>query len=238
MAASYPMIKKYILENIDNGTYVNGQMLPPEREFTKLFQVSRMTVRRAFDELIQDGILIRKKGSGVIVAPLKESRAFNKISFQTDSALIEKYGKITTKVLSLKVVKNHPLAKKYLHVLPEEEVYQLKRVQSGNQGPLVYENIFLRKDIFYKIEDIDCTQAMNTVIHQAVGEHITNKNRMEVEATIANKKSATLLQVAIGEPLLRIVNIEIQDDVPLYAGVDTMVGDIFKFVVERDKVST
>lgn len=55
MAAKYPKIKKYILEQIDNGKFKEDVMLPSEKEFTELFNVSRMTVRRAFDDLIQDG---------------------------------------------------------------------------------------------------------------------------------------------------------------------------------------
>ena len=56
MAAKYPEIKKYILEQIDNGKFKEDVMLPSEKEFTELFNVSRMTVRRAFDDLIQDGV--------------------------------------------------------------------------------------------------------------------------------------------------------------------------------------
>ena len=68
MAAKYPEIKKYILEQIDNGKFKEDVMLPSEKEFTELFNVSRMTVRRAFDDLIQDGVLIRKRGSGLFLA--------------------------------------------------------------------------------------------------------------------------------------------------------------------------
>jgi DNA-binding GntR family transcriptional regulator len=65
MASRYPEIQKDILKKIEENTYQPGELLPTEKEFTEHFQVSRMTVRRAFDELIQDGVLIRRPGSGV-----------------------------------------------------------------------------------------------------------------------------------------------------------------------------
>ena len=68
MSTKYPEIKQYILTQIHHGNYSKGMKLPPEKDFVQLFNVSRMTVRRAFDELIQEGALIRKIDSGVFVS--------------------------------------------------------------------------------------------------------------------------------------------------------------------------
>lgn len=235
MAATYPIIKSYILKNIDNGVYTSEKMLPPEREFTEQFNVSRMTVRRAFDELIQDGILIRKKGSGVFVAPNKQTRSIDKISFQKDEQLKAKYGKINIKVLSLKTVKDHPLAKKYLLVDSQEEVYQLKRVQYGGKTPLVHENIFFPKKFFPDLESIDCSQSVSEIICHSKGNVTTNHNRIEIEADTVNKKFSSLLAMSVGDPILKIINIEMNDQVVMYAGIDSMPGDVFKFVQEINK---
>ncbi|WP_300630863.1 uroporphyrinogen decarboxylase family protein [uncultured Thomasclavelia sp.] len=99
MAAKYPEIKKYILEQIDNGKFKEDVMLPSEKEFTELFNVSRMTVRRAFDDLIQDGVLIRKRGSGLFLAKKKMSRSMNQISVSKDEQLHKIFKQLTVKVL-------------------------------------------------------------------------------------------------------------------------------------------
>ena len=60
----YEKVKEYLLERILDGTYVPDLPIPPERELASLLDVNRMTVRRAVEELMYDGYLIRKKGSG------------------------------------------------------------------------------------------------------------------------------------------------------------------------------
>ena len=58
----YTEIKDYILKCIDNKEYYPGYKLPPEREFTEKFSASRMTVRRAIDELRRDSDQKEREG--------------------------------------------------------------------------------------------------------------------------------------------------------------------------------
>lgn len=94
MASLYPFIKEDILKDIQSGVYQEDKMLPPEREFTEKYRVSRMTIRRALDELIQDGVLIRKSGSGVFIAKIKSHVVFLKYQ----SKLMKKLLKLMVKL--------------------------------------------------------------------------------------------------------------------------------------------
>jgi len=66
----YIKIMDYIKEKINNGDYLPEQQIPTEMDFAQLFDVSRITSRRALVELENEGIIIRKKGSGSVVAPV------------------------------------------------------------------------------------------------------------------------------------------------------------------------
>lgn len=57
----YQKIMLLIQNGIKNGELVAGNLLPSERKLAQLLQVNRSTVIRAFDELSDRGILIRKK---------------------------------------------------------------------------------------------------------------------------------------------------------------------------------
>ena len=94
MASLYPFIKEDILKDIQSGVYQEDKMLPPEREFTEKYRVSRMTIRRALDELIQDGVLIRKSGSGVFMLKIKSHVVFLKYQ----SKLMKKLLKLMVKL--------------------------------------------------------------------------------------------------------------------------------------------
>ncbi|WP_413487087.1 PLP-dependent aminotransferase family protein [Carnobacterium maltaromaticum] len=63
----YQKIMLLIQDGIKNGELVAGSLLPSERKLAQLLQVNRSTVIRAFDELSDRGILIRKKGSGTYI---------------------------------------------------------------------------------------------------------------------------------------------------------------------------
>ena len=224
MASLYPFIKEDILKDIQSGVYQEDKMLPPEREFTEKYRVSRMTIRRALDELIQDGVLIRKSGSGVFIS---------KVSIQTDEEIVKTYGKVIIKVVSIKTVVNHPLALRYLDVKTDEEVYQLKRVQYGGKTPIVYENIFLPKRYFNSLDKIDCTRSMSQIVHETIKVKEATNRSIEVEARLASKKLATYLEVAKNAPILQTTIIEKNaENNPLYCGVNSFDATEFKYTSE------
>lgn len=63
----YKTLKNYIEQNILNGTYKDQVAIPSENEFCKLFKTSRVTVRKAIDELVLENYLYRVQGVGTFV---------------------------------------------------------------------------------------------------------------------------------------------------------------------------
>lgn len=63
----YAQITKYLRERIEEGHYVPNQQIPTEKELSQLFQVSRITTKRALEELERSGYIYRKRGSGSYV---------------------------------------------------------------------------------------------------------------------------------------------------------------------------
>lgn len=229
----YTEIKDYILKCIDTKEYTVGYKLPPEREYTEKFKASRMTVRRAIDELIQEGILIKKKGkgiSGTYVAKAKKSRSLHRISISTDKELIKEYGQIRIVVLERKVVKNHSLAKKLLKLKPEE-VYQVKRIQYGWDFPIVYENLFFPLKYFTNIENAHFEQSMSQIIPKYLNTNYQEtNNKVEIEAQIATPKLMKLLSITKDSPVLQLTNIVYdQNGNPIFCGIDSYDGTSFKY---------
>ena len=233
MASRYPEIKQYILQQIDNKVYVEGVMLPPEKDFTELFKVSRMTVRRAFDELIQDGVLYRKKGSGLFLAKKKIKRSLEKVSTQRDEEMKEMFGDIYIKVLEFKVVKDHYIVNKYLG-LKDEDAYQVKRVQMAGDMPIVYENLFLPCKYFKELSVEDCALSMTTIVDTHFYDLNKNlRNQITVEAKAATKTLSSLLHVTVNDPILQltiVVNDENKES--YYCGINSYPGNTFSYSTE------
>ena len=67
----YKQVLNIIKNRIDSGELKPGDKLPPETTLLKEFDVSRITIRSAIMELVEDGTLIRSQGKGTFVAEKK-----------------------------------------------------------------------------------------------------------------------------------------------------------------------
>jgi GntR family transcriptional repressor for pyruvate dehydrogenase complex len=65
----YERVQRLIEASIGSGDLAPGDRLPSEREMTRLYAVSRPVVREAISALELRGVLVRKQGSGMFVAP-------------------------------------------------------------------------------------------------------------------------------------------------------------------------
>lgn len=65
----YLQLRRWIEDAIKRGTINPGDALPSERDLAVRADVSRVTVRKAVQHLVQDGVLVQRHGSGTFVAP-------------------------------------------------------------------------------------------------------------------------------------------------------------------------
>ena len=70
----YRVLKNRICEEVYQGTYAEGDNLPPERAIAETFGMSRVTVRKALALLEDEGVIERLQGSGNRVVLASESR--------------------------------------------------------------------------------------------------------------------------------------------------------------------
>ena len=92
----YYQLKEDILKKIREGVWKVGQCIDSERELSENYGVSRMTIRQALGELVQEGRLIREKGKGTFVCEPKVKQK-DMMSF---SEIIKRTGRtLETKVI-------------------------------------------------------------------------------------------------------------------------------------------
>ncbi|NLJ74564.1 MAG: GntR family transcriptional regulator [Firmicutes bacterium] len=63
----YLQVKDFILDQIERGVFKEGELIPAERELAESLKISRYTVRRALQELVDEDYLYRVQGSGTFV---------------------------------------------------------------------------------------------------------------------------------------------------------------------------
>lgn len=72
--SKYEIIKSKIEEQIQCGVYRENDKIPSESELCKMFESSRITVRKALDELVTMGVLYRQQGIGTFVRPAEKNK--------------------------------------------------------------------------------------------------------------------------------------------------------------------
>jgi GntR family transcriptional regulator len=80
----YQQLQRALRDAIANRVIAPDDALPPERDLADLLNVSRITVRKAIDELVEDGLLVRKQGSGTFVSNRVEKNFAKLTSFSED----------------------------------------------------------------------------------------------------------------------------------------------------------
>ena len=65
---AYQEVKSKITEDLVRGRFPMGEPLPSEKDFAKELDVSIGTLRKAVDELVAEGIVIRRQGKGTFIA--------------------------------------------------------------------------------------------------------------------------------------------------------------------------
>jgi GntR family transcriptional regulator len=77
----YMQVARKLIQDVREGRYQVDQALPSERLLSEQLDVSRVTARKAIDQLVEQGLVVRKRGSGNYVAPRIEQPLSNLSSF-------------------------------------------------------------------------------------------------------------------------------------------------------------
>jgi DNA-binding GntR family transcriptional regulator len=71
-APRYEQTRQSVVDLIASGRYEPGARLPSESALAQMFGVHRLTARRALEELVREGVVVARKGSGTYVAPVRQ----------------------------------------------------------------------------------------------------------------------------------------------------------------------
>ena len=119
-----------------------GSRLPSERELSTRWNAARMTVRNAMDALIDEGLVVRRHGSGTYVLPRPVVRFLGLTSFSQD---MRDRGLVpSSRLLAFELEPaGEPVAER-LMVEPEETVLRFTRLRLGSAEPMAIETVWIR----------------------------------------------------------------------------------------------
>ena len=76
----YLQLQKLLRDAISGALVAQDEAIPTERDLAEEFAVSRITVRKAVDALVDEGLLARRRGAGTFVIGRRVEKSFSKLS--------------------------------------------------------------------------------------------------------------------------------------------------------------
>jgi GntR family transcriptional regulator len=201
-APKYYLIKKDIIRKIEMEEYLAGETIPSERMLMDYYQVSRITIRKAVDELVMEGYLYKVQGKGTYVKTDENSHDLFAITSCTEDVI--KMGLVPTKKVIVSTIVPADTSKaKALRLLPGEKIFRLGRVLYASGEPLNYTVTNLPYKIFPEIEAHDfARESLYETLHSQYGYTLT-KARRTLEAVLATDEIAEYLDIGVGMPLIK-----------------------------------
>lgn len=212
--AIYKVIRESIVQDILSGVYESGDMINGQDYYAKKFDVSRATVRKAIDYLLEKQVLYTVKGKGTFVSKMRnnQNRERRKLSF-SESPRIKEH-KFETVLYSLSYKKADYKIAKQLQINIGDEVVKIERIRVVDGIAENYQTSFINynlvRDINFESENLE-----NVSLFGLLGRKsnlIPKYSDEEIRAVSCPKKIGEKLSIEEGEPILFIQRVTYTDE--------------------------
>jgi DNA-binding GntR family transcriptional regulator len=189
---AYAQLVNILRQQIAAGTLRPGDQLPSESQLCKLYRVSPMTVRRAINILVDQGVISTAQGSGTFVKAVDLGTAtFHLQELQT----LFSDKQTSVKLLEARIaLADERLARKLAITVGERAIY-LRRLLCRNGEPTFYHREYLLYDPTRPLVEAEIEVTSLQGLFEGSGGSVLKHGDLTIEATVLNEEEARLLQV-------------------------------------------
>lgn len=208
----YQRLRDELSERIANQQWRPGEAIPTEAELVKQFSASIGTVRKAIDMLVAEGALERFQGRGTFVRRARfDSSLFRFFRFQKESGERQVP---EGRILRREVMEAPSAVASALRLSPGAEVIHMTRLRLLNGRPLLAESIWLPKEKFSALMDIDTAEfgdLLYPLYEERCGQVIASAEE-DLTAEAVDEVHARLLQLQPGAPVIVVERVALGYD--------------------------
>ncbi len=233
----YVQVAESLRDHIEQAVWRPGDQLPGELEMCRTFDVSRPVIRQALERLMDQGLIVRRKGKGTFVAePKIREGLFQKLTgFFQD--MVDQGYEVVTEVLKQQVEPASAKVASKLGLKPDTPVIELERLRFVQGEPINLVTSYLPYALCSRLLDVDLSrQSLYIFLEEECGLVIT-RGRRTLEAIAAGEREANLLHVQKGAPLIVLDSVSfLSDGTPVEYYYAFHRGDRSRFDVELVRV--
>lgn len=197
----YLQLKRWIEDAVHRGAIRPGDALPSERDLAARVEMSRVTVRKAVQHLVREGILVQRHGSGTYVAP-QPNRVEQSLSQLTSFAedMARRGMAVRSVFLDRGLYAPSPEETVTLGLSSGENVARVARLRISSDTPLAIERAAISASI------LPDPEAVGTSLYAHLERTGNRPVRaiQRIRAANLNEEDAALLEVSPGVAALHI----------------------------------
>lgn len=198
----YEQIQHYILSQINAGKLSAIDPIESEKELGERFNVSRMTVRRALDELVAQDILFRVQGKGTFVNKSRRFKEFNRLKSFTEEATEAGLSVYSIVISQYEAAPDAAIAS-IMDIAPQQKVTHVNRIRMADDAPLAYEEAVFLSSVLGDMGPEVPKGSVYKYLEEVKGVKIAYGNQ-DLDAVSADSKLSIMLNVPLNTPLLRM----------------------------------
>jgi GntR family transcriptional regulator len=211
---AYLQLHAHLLEAIESGAWPAGRALPSERDLAAALGLSRMTVRRAFEEAARDGLLEQRRGSGTYVRSRRMEQTVDRVIGFSDEARLLGFMPGSRVLEVSEVAADHDVADA-LRCGHGALVRRISRVRTADDVPLAVQIAYLRPSMLaLGADDLDWYQSLYAAIEARFGIS-PQRARQTISARLPTRQERRLLLLDRFDPILAMERVTFDaDDAP------------------------
>lgn len=229
----YEQIQNTILNEIRSGTYEPGTQVPSELEIAGHYEVSRMTARKALDNLVSKGFLYRRKGKGTYVS--ENIVSYGLSSMMSFSQTLEAQGyKVNTRILMKEILPAAPEVARSLQLNVGDAVIVIRRLRYVQDLPAAIHASYFDHQVCAVLMKIDLnTESLLQILQREIGIRVAY-SMDSVQADVANPEETKLLELNNNISVLRLHGIAYSENGQPTRLIHAVYrGDMFRLMVKN-----
>jgi len=226
----YYQLKEKLLKKIKNEEWKSGQKIPPEAELCELYKLSRITVRKALEELVHNGYLTRFQGKGTFVASASFEQKLSKF-YSFSEALLQKGKKESVEMLSFSVENADNAAAKQLSIALNEKIFRIVRLRSVDNTIYVLETSYIPMQL---CPSLSKKAIIEKGLYNSMRKLGLNPQRIieKFRADALHSHEAKQMKLKSGQPVIHLERTTFDGSTIIEYCVSIVRGDFFTYTVE------